>query len=527
MKNIIYTCITAGYDSVKDPEVITPGWDYICFSDSEIKSDVWQHKPLASPRNISKVKKARWHKTHPFELFPEAELIIWIDGSFVIKCDLDDFFDRRGDISSGIAAIKHSQRNCIYQEQAAVHRLKKDLPGNTIQIDRYRKEGMPENYGLSETGILIYRCNNCVQDFTMKWWEEIRRGSHRDQLSFDYVRWSTDYHIHHFTANAKKIDFLLTKHPKKLLFSDQKNGFDVVYVLGSGSEWNDNEIRYSIRSFVKYFADLRNIVIVGQMPVWAKNVIHIPWPDNPDYNTDQRLIDKLIQACKDRRVSNRFLFCSDDKLLLDNCQMSDFNGGHFGDITEVEKPSDWQNIVYATKAELIKRGLPYKDYNKPHAIQPIDKREYLRVMAKWDWDKKEYTGCNIYQNSSEIFKGELIRKSHLRLKALVNHAKLILALDGMKSMNYTAKALNIVVQETLDVLLPERTIYEIYGIRGTAWDEYQSWLANKQPFEMGINLLIKYTRNGRLIKYFQKKQESPVTKKQLAHNLAIVSRKWS
>ena len=527
MRKIIYTCITAGYDPVKDPEFVTPGWEHICFSDNEIESDIWSVQPLVCDQNLSKVKQARWHKTHPFELFPDADIIIWIDGSFIIQSSLDEFLKKRGDESFGVSAVKHPSRNCIYKEQVAVHRLKKDLPENTKQVDRYREEGMPEEYGLSETGILIYRCNRNVELFTSKWWDEINRGSHRDQLAFDYVRWVTGYQVHHFTVNARKTDFRLIKHPKKLLFNTPKKGFDVVYVLGSGSGWNDNEIRFSIRSFVKYFNHLRNIIIVGEMPVWGRNVIHIPWPDNPNFNTDQRMIDKLIQACRDPRVSNHFLFCSDDKLLLDYHQMSDFNGSHFGEITVVEKPTDWQKKVYFTKAELIKRSLPFNDYNKPHAIQPIDKKEYLKVMAKWDWEKQEYTGCNIYQNITKIFKGELARESHLRLKLQLDHAQLIVAMDGMKSMNYTAKALTVAVKDTLEVLFPDQSEYEIYGVKGTAWDEYQSWLSMKRPYEMGINLLIKYTRNGRLIRYFQKKTKSPVTEKQLAHNLAIVSRKWN
>ena len=529
MKKVIFTCITGGYEPVKEPQHINPDWDYVCFTDQEppYPGTSWNVRTLQAPEDLSTVKKARWHKTHPFELFPDADIIIWIDGSFVIKGDLDEFVEKRSPESARISTVKHPQRKCIYEEQATVIKLRKDHSENTDQLNVYRKMGMPADYGLTETGILIYRKHQETILFCATWWKEIDNGSHRDQLSFDYVRWFMGIEINHFTARARSSTFILKKHPKKLLVDSKKPGMDIVYVLGSGSEWKDNEIRYSIRSFVKYFKDLRNVIIVGKMPVWAKNVIHIPWPDSPSLNADQRMIEKLIQACSDIRVSDRFLFCSDDKLLLDDCQESDFNGGHFGLIKEVENPSEWQLRVYATKAELKKRGLPYFDYNKPHSIQPIDKIEFMTIMGGWDWKSNSYVGCSLYQNSSKIFRGKPIRDTHLKIKKPSDHATIMEAMNGKLSMNYAAKALNDPIKETLEVLFPDKSIYEIYGAKGTAYDEYLTWLELNQPYDMGVNMIVKYTRNGRLIKYFQVKGENERTKKQLAKNLAIISRKWN
>ncbi len=40
---------------------------------------------------------------------------------------------------------------------------------------------------------------------------------------------------------------------------------DLVYILGKGSKWSDNEIRFSLRSIEKYF-DYRKIFIIGEKP---------------------------------------------------------------------------------------------------------------------------------------------------------------------------------------------------------------------------------------------------------------------
>ena len=71
--------------------------------------------------------------------------------------------------------------------------MKKDKAENiNAQMDRYRKEGFPERYGLPQTNIVLRRHNDtkCVEVMEV-WAEELRNNSHRDQLSFNYAVWKT------------------------------------------------------------------------------------------------------------------------------------------------------------------------------------------------------------------------------------------------------------------------------------------------------------------------------------------------
>jgi hypothetical protein len=63
---------------------------------------------------------------------------------------------------------------------------------------------------------------------------------------------------------------------------------DLVYVLGSGSRWGDNELRYSLRSVEKHLKGYNNVYLVGDKPDWVRNVTHIPKQDI----TVQRMFDK-------------------------------------------------------------------------------------------------------------------------------------------------------------------------------------------------------------------------------------------
>jgi hypothetical protein len=68
------------------------------------------------------------------------------------------------------------------------------------------------------------------------------------------------------------------------LFSVKTVPIDVVYPLGTGSVWQDNELRYSLRSLEKNFPDLGRVYVVGHKPDWLGNVEHIPFGDSQSPN---------------------------------------------------------------------------------------------------------------------------------------------------------------------------------------------------------------------------------------------------
>lgn len=85
---------------------------------------------------------------------------------------------------------------------------------------------------------------------------------------------------------------------------------DVVYILGKGSHWHNNEIRFSLRSLEKNFK-FGQVFIVGELPEWARNVIHIPVED-AFRNKLQNARTKYLVACNDPRISKDFVLMNDD-----------------------------------------------------------------------------------------------------------------------------------------------------------------------------------------------------------------------
>ena len=94
---------------------------------------------------------------------------------------------------------------------------------------------------------------------------------------------------------------------------------DIVYVLGSGSRWENNELRYSLRSVAKYITDIGNVYIVGERPDWinTKHVKHVFAPDKPGLEWKEfNIMQKVVKACTLPMLSREFIFINDDHFLL-------------------------------------------------------------------------------------------------------------------------------------------------------------------------------------------------------------------
>jgi len=211
---VVYTAVMGGYDSLKPPSVITPGWDYVCFSDNKhLHAQGWKVYYIDSSK-LGPARTARHIKIMMHE-YLDYDRSIWIDGNFVIKCNLDEFLEAFE--FTDFTLMTHG-RDCIYNEATACIVAKKDDPDIiNAQMERYRAKGFPEHFGLIATG-LIHRRGSKNENiiFAKRWWEELEKGSKRDQLSFNYVQWliPTPFNLIDFKTVTRKY-FDWGSHKKK------------------------------------------------------------------------------------------------------------------------------------------------------------------------------------------------------------------------------------------------------------------------------------------------------------------------
>ena len=198
-KKVVYTCITAYYDELYNHTYSSPDWDYVCFTDdlsiSNENNKHWQLKPLQYIK-LNHTKNQRWHKLHPYELFPDYEYSLWMDSNIDILSP-SFFKDVYGAIESDerISIAPHPDRDCIYDEMQACLDHKKDtLENMQLQIDLFKKDKFPTHFGLFETNILLRKHNDlAVKKIMEDWWWWIENHSKRDQLSLTYVLWKNKF----------------------------------------------------------------------------------------------------------------------------------------------------------------------------------------------------------------------------------------------------------------------------------------------------------------------------------------------
>ncbi len=200
MKIAVYTCLTGGYDRLEEVDNTHDEVDCICFTDNpSFTSSTWDVRYIKDlgESTRDKIKTARMHKICAHRYLSEYSVSVWIDANmFNVQMDtiVQDCYSLAED-TVDMYITDHCGRNDVYEELQACIKLKKDDPEiMRAQIEKYRKEGLPEQSGLVET-TLIFREHNSerLQQFCEQWWEEVRSHSIRDQLSFNYVAWKLGY----------------------------------------------------------------------------------------------------------------------------------------------------------------------------------------------------------------------------------------------------------------------------------------------------------------------------------------------
>lgn len=222
MKVVVYTAIIGGYDTLNEPLVKPAGVDFVCFTDRNMSSDIWEIRKV-TPLYEDNTRTARKYKVLPHRFVSEYDYSVWIDGNFVVIGDFRQLID-----DSVMKVYDHTScydlRNCVYEEANAIFRLGQE-PGKKFkdnpftiksQMERYISDGYPQNNGLLSSGVLFRKHNDSDVIKTMEnWWTEIKYGSKRDQLSFNYVSWKNKFEFKYIHKDVRHNEhFDMKKHNK-------------------------------------------------------------------------------------------------------------------------------------------------------------------------------------------------------------------------------------------------------------------------------------------------------------------------
>lgn len=146
---------------------------------------------------------------------------------------------------------------------------------------------------------------------------------------------------------------------------------DILYVVGTGSKLDNNELRYSLRSIAKNGKNVGRVFIVGNKPDFVSDeVIHIQcfdWYDKAHKN----ILYKTEKAISSGKLGNHFLISSDDHFYLREVDFDNYPLYYKKETIEGGTKADYFRSLQETKEFLEQHKLPTCQTN-PHCNTHFD-----------------------------------------------------------------------------------------------------------------------------------------------------------
>lgn len=206
----VYTAIFGKYERLKEPTIVSKGWKYICYTDQPFESNVWEIRQVKSPedprRESRKYKALFWN-------YVETEYSMWVDGSFLINCDLNKFWQSYFRLP--FSAPKHPTRKCVYEEiKSVVAAGRGGCEKIKDQYNHYQKLGIPAKNGITTSGVILRQATPECKSLCEEWWNETSKWSSRDQVSFAAVNIGKSFHVFNWSYPIAR-DLKYIKHSDK------------------------------------------------------------------------------------------------------------------------------------------------------------------------------------------------------------------------------------------------------------------------------------------------------------------------
>lgn len=235
---------------------------------------------------------------------------------------------------------------------------------------------------------------------------------------------------------------------------------DIIFPLGVSSKWNDNELRYSLRSIEKYITGYSNIWIIGQLPSFLKNVNHIPFEDMSQ-NKEANICRKVLRACQESSISDDFLFFNDDHFILQSFvadQLPYYYKGDLISLANSPRRGIYYRAIRRTVRELQRRGFDTKHFDT-HTPIIYNKQKFTQVISQYDWDiRVGLTVKSIYCNSLGI---QGTKEPDCKINGLMIAEDIFELIKNRKVFSIGDKALGPQMHIVLNALYPTPSQWEI------------------------------------------------------------------
>ena len=235
---------------------------------------------------------------------------------------------------------------------------------------------------------------------------------------------------------------------------------DVVYLLGRGSNWQNNELRYSLRSVEKYVSGIRNVIVIGENPNFLSDqVTFIPYKDVYT-NKARNIMAKIKRASTDCRITKNFALWNDDYFAIEPFSMPEYPYYFKCDLAHSVRINKGEYKLHCeeTLKVLMANNLDFKNFDCHYPIV-YDKFKVMKMIEKFNWNTKHgYVFRSMYCNYWSI-PGEFRLDCKTNTSLPAPHIPKIVEKNHFLSIG--DGALNMAMRSYLMNRFPNKSKYEI------------------------------------------------------------------
>lgn len=240
---------------------------------------------------------------------------------------------------------------------------------------------------------------------------------------------------------------------------------DVVITLGSGSKWQNNELRYCLRALEKNFPELGRVFVVGEKPAWLTNVTHLSVSDSYSLK-GANIIGKVLAACHSG-VSEQFIRCSDDEVLLIPTRYHELVPLYDCDMKSY--PQSFWDAGGKWRTQYLRHTMEWLQENRfqtfnfdTHTPKAFGREQFVAVANMVPWQTEPFAIDSLVVNASgECRNGRKINGEKITVENENRDAKWIQSnLTGKRFLGYNDAGLEAGVKDVLPDLFPEPSRFE-------------------------------------------------------------------
>ncbi len=238
-----------------------------------------------------------------------------------------------------------------------------------------------------------------------------------------------------------------------------ENIVDIIYPIGKGSKWNNNELKYSLRSLEKHGKSLGRVFITGDCPDFLSDeIVHTPCEDSYSYgviNTNE----KILHTLRSHDVSDNFVFMNDDFFLLKDVDLSTYPYYYKRMLKPEEEKKKYGNSLVFTYYYLIFQEKSVKNFEL-HLPIVFNKQNFLSLEKEWSLSKKLPLGLqtrSIYCNMLSI---DGIKTRDCKIRDFSDPKDVWDVIEPRDCFSIADTAISCGIESILSELYPKKSKYE-------------------------------------------------------------------